>query len=172
MSDLAARLRLVPTRLGAALEGLSPDECESKPCADEESIRWCVAHIASAALGWSDMFYEAVEDFHDTPRASDKAWKDPLLAHAASTCDAALEVYRRQAEAVAALLETFPADDFARKFKPVAWLTEPFQINESVNWGLVIHCDFHLSTIHKLRTALGKPLDWMTVYSQRFPREQ
>ena len=116
------------------------------------------------------MFYEAIEDVHTATRSADKAWKDPLLAKAASSCTAALDVYTHQAEAVAALLETFPDGYFARKFKPVSWLTEPFQINESVNWGLVLHCDFHLATIHKLRTAHGKPLDWMAVYLQRFPR--
>ena len=168
MAELINRIRLAPERLAAALEGLTADDIDAHPIPGKWSIRECTEHIASASIGWSDMFFEAIEDFYTTPRTIDNKWRVPLENELKESIDSAVSVYRRHANNLADFLSTLPAEDFARKFKAVSWLTESFQINESINWGVVIHCDYHLVTLHRLRTALEKPLDWMVVYIERY----
>jgi hypothetical protein len=172
MSDLIARLRLAPQRLSAALEGLSADECAASFNPDEWSTRECVIHVAKVSLGWTDIFYEAIADAYPTPRAANPHWKEALEEETGESMQSGLEVYRRHNEAVASFLAAMPAEDFDRPFKVVAFLSEPFQINESINWGLVLHCDYHLASIHNQRRMIGKPLDWMAVYLERFPRPE
>jgi hypothetical protein len=168
MADLINRIRLAPDRLAAALEGLTADDIVSHPIPGKWSIRECAEHISGVSIGWSDMFFESIEDFYTTPRTNDVKWRVPLETELKESIDSAVSVYRRHCNNLADLLSTLSAEDFTRKFKPVSWLTEPFQINESINWGVVIHCDYHLVTLHRLRTALGKPLDWMAIYTERY----
>lgn len=168
MADLCARMHAAPDRLAAAVKGLTPAACEAHPLPGKWSVRECVEHIALVSLGWTDMCYEAIEDDYPRPRTADREWKAPLEAEARQSQQAALDVYRRHCANLAAFFGTLPPEDFTRKFKPVSWLTEPFQISECMNWGVVIHCDWHLVTLHRLRTALGTPLAWMIVYTERY----
>jgi len=170
MADLITRLSLAADRLEAAVDGLTAEECERIVAEDEFSIRGCVEHVAEAGLGWSEIFYDAVEGVYETPKSRDNMWKAPLSVRVVSGLAEALAVFRQQNQAIAEFLSALPDTDFDRDFRIVGFLTEPFQIKESVNWGLVIHCDYHLATIYKLRTLLGTPLPWMAVYLERFPR--
>lgn len=170
MSDLISRLPLAAERLQAALVGLTIDDCDASPFEGKWSIRQSAEHILSAALGWTDMCYQAIENEYLTPRSADINWRDSLLAAAAADVFEIPAVYLRHNNALATFLSSLPESDFARGFKPVAFLTEPFQISESINWGVVIHCDHHLATIEKNRKALGKPLLWLDVYLDRYPK--
>lgn len=169
MADLIVRLRAAPERLAAAVEGLTPAECEAVPVPDEKSIRECVEHIAGVSLGWTNIFFEAIEGVYDTPRVHDPKWMAPQEAEAHASQAAALAVFRRHNAWVAEFLAKLPPDDWGRPFKVVAFLTEPFLIRESINWGCVIHCDWHLAQVQLKRQILGKPLDWLAVYAQRYP---
>ena len=170
MADLIARLPPAVDRVQSALADLSDEECCATPIAGKWSIRQTTEHIVSASLGWTEMFYQALEDVYTTPRTTNSRWTEPLIEESHLSIPSAIAVFRRNNAAVASFLATLPAGDFARGFKPVAFLTEPFQISESVNWGLVIHADYHLATLHKLRHTLGKPLSWMAVYLERYPK--
>lgn len=170
MPDLIARLPLAAERLQAALLALSSEDCETVPYAGKWSIRQSAEHILSAALGWTDMCFQAIEEEYLTPRSEDIKWRDSYLAAAAADVFAIPAVFLQHNIALAAFLSSLPESDFARGFKPVAFLTEPFQISESINWGVVIHCDHHLATIEKNRKALGKPLPWLDVYLERYPK--
>ena len=170
MSDLISRLPKAADRLQAALVGLSVDDWHALPFTGKWSIRQCAEHILSAALGWTDMCYQAIEDEYTTPRNKDINWRDSYLAAAEGDIYAIPAVFLQHNIALASFLTSLPESDFARGFKPVAFLTEPFQISESINWGVVIHCDHHLATIEKNRKALGKPLPWLEVYLERYPK--
>lgn len=170
MYDLIERLPKAVTRLEAALDGLSTAECEESPFAGKWSIHQCVEHIALVSLGWTDIFYQAIDGIYPTPCTMNPQWQAALEDDARQGMPEAVAVYRQHNTAVADFLTTLPASDFDRGFQIVSFLTEPFQINESVNWGLVIHCDYHLATLHKLRLQLGVPLAWMGVYLERYPK--
>lgn len=169
MADLSARLRAAPERLDAAVADLTPAELEAHPVPNEKTLREVVEHVALVSLGWSDHFFEAIEDEYDSPRRQDKGWRVPLETEAALGVAAALAVYRRHNGFLADFLSRLPATDFRRPFKRVAWLTEPFQINESINWGCVLHCDWHLAQVHVKRLLLGKPQPWLSVFVTRWP---
>lgn len=171
MADLVARLGQAPERLALAVAGLTPDECEAHPFADEKSVRECAEHVACVSLGWTDHFFEAIEDLYESPRAAtrSRAWCEPLEAEARASLAAALAVYRRHNAFLATFLARLPDADFGRPFKRVAWLTEPFLIRESINWGCVLHCDWHLGQIQRKREVFGKPLPWLETYAQRWP---
>jgi len=170
MADLIARLPLAVERLEAALDGLADAELTASPFPGKWSVRETVDHIVNVSIGWTDIFFSAIDDVYQTPRSWSTHWTTPLVAELQGSLAEALALYRRHHANMARFLATLPPEDFAREFKIVAFLTEPFQIKESVNWGLIIHCDYHLATMHKLRTALGKPLPWMQVYLERYPK--
>ncbi len=170
MADLIARLPRAAARVAAALDGITPAHAEETPYPGKWSIRETVEHIAGVSLGWTDIFYDAIAGAYPTPRDADPAWRAPLEAEARQSLASAVAVYRRHNSAVAEFLAALPAEDFTRPFKIVAFLTEPFLIKESINWGLVIHADYHLATLHLLRAALGDPLPWMAVYLERYPK--
>lgn len=170
MADLVRRLTIAPARLEAALLGLTVAECEQVLLPGEPEIASVVEHVAIYALEWSALFFLAASNVYPTYRGQSSAWKDRLAAEARSGMRPALTVYRKHNKSVAEFLSSLPATDFDRPFTGGGPRSEPFWINIGINWGLVTHCDHHLSTIHKLRTALGKPLDWMAVYLERYPR--
>lgn len=169
MADLIARLRAAPERLAAAIIDLTPAELEAFPVPNEKSVRQVVEHVALVSLGWSDLFFEAIDDVYDNPRRQDTAWRVPLETQAQTGVAAALDVYRRHNAALAEFLGRLPAADFRRPFKRVSWLTEPFQINESINWGCVLHADWHLAQVHLKRLIFGKPLPWLSAFVTRWP---
>jgi hypothetical protein len=169
MADLIARLEAAPARVAAAIAGLPAEDLVAHPVAGKWSIAEQVRHIALVSVGWSEIFYSAIEDVYTTPRTSYPGWKAAREAEAEGGVEAAMDVFARQNRSVADFLRALPAGDFARPFKVVAFLTEPFQICESVNWGLVIHADWHLASICRLRALRGTPQDWLSVYLTRYP---
>ncbi len=169
MADLIQRLHLAAPRLTAAVDGLSADEMTQVVVPQQKTVLQCVQHVAQAALGWTDMLYEAVEDACTTPRTGDRHWHTPLNDQCLGGLEAALWVYAQNNAVVAAFLGGLGQDAFDKPFKKVAWLSEPFRITDGVNWGLILHCDWHLAQVHLKRTILGKGLDWMAVYMERYP---
>ncbi len=170
LEDLIARLPQAVARVDAALDGLTDAEMAATPIPGKWSIDETVAHIAGASVGWTNILFQAVEDAYLTPRAWSAQWDAPLQAELRGGHAGALAVFGRNNAAVARFLATLPPSDFARGFKIVSFLTEPYQIKESVNWGLVIHADYHLATIHRLRECLHTPLPWLQVYLDRYPK--
>jgi len=169
MADLIRRLTNAPERLESAIAGLSLAECERAICADEQPIRSCVEHVAIYGLDWSELFYRSVSDIYPTQRSHNSHWKDRLTAEALTGLRPALGVYRKHNKSIAEFLATLPASDFERPFATTDTEADPFLVKDNLHWGLVEHCDYHLATIHKMRVALGKPLDWMAVYLERYP---
>jgi hypothetical protein len=168
MHDLIRRLTSAPERLEAAVAGLSLSDCERAVCSDERPIRDCVEHIAVYGLDWSEMFYQAISDTYPTPRSNTRHWKERLSAEAQTSMLAALWVYRRHNKSIAEFLSDMPVCAFDHPFAPDETGNDPFVIKDSLYWGLVEHCDYHLATLHKMRVALGKPLGWMAVYQTRY----
>jgi hypothetical protein len=170
LADLIERLPAAVDRVEAALEGLTAEQCACTPFPGKWSIRQTVEHIALVSLGWTDIFYQAIDGVYPTPRATDLAWRAPLEAQAQESLAGALAVFRAHNTHIAEFLATLPPTDFLRPFQVVAFLTEPFLIKESINWGLVIHADYHLATVHRVRLALDLPLEWMAIYLTRYPK--
>jgi hypothetical protein len=170
MADLIRRLTHAPERLESAVAGLSLAECERAICVDEQPIRSCVEHVAVYSLDWSELLYRSVSHIYPTHRSANSHWKDRLTSEAMTGMSAALGVFRKHNRSVAEFLATLPASDFERPFTAKDLDGDPFLVKDSIHWGLVEHCDYHLATIHKMRIALGKPLDWMAVYFERYSR--
>ena len=170
MSDLIWRLTLAPVRLESSIVGLTLDECRREVLPGEPSILECIEHVAIHGLDWSEQFYQAIADTYPNQRSHNSHWKERLAAEARTGLSAALGVFRKHNKSIAEFLATLPQSDFDRPFSPLHSTLEPFYIRDGIHWGLVLHCDYHLATIHKMRTALGKPLDWMAVYQTRYPR--
>ncbi len=123
------QLRASPQILRDALRHVSPQQLEATPIPGKWSTRHCVEHIVLVSLGWSNIFYEAIED--------------------------ALDVHERNNLRLADFLANLPPLDWTRKFPPVQWLTTPLEIRDHLHWGVIGHLYHHLLFIAQKRAALG-----------------
>jgi len=170
MMDLCSRLLTAPDRVTASLAELTAEDMQQHLVAGKMTIAEQVEHIALVSIGWSNILFEALDGYYITPRITFPAWQEEREQRARASVTEALRAFQYQNRDIAAFLNSLPPDDFLRPFRIVAFLTEPFQIGESVNWGLVIHADWHLAAIHRLRLLLGKPLVWMDPFLERYPK--
>lgn len=161
---LEERIALVGTRFRAGLAGLDAGDFDVHPIAGKWSLGEYVHHITEVDLGWTGMGYEAIGADVSLGRPYQKGWDDAALAKSRTSIAAALDVFDENHMAVAAFLAQLPEQALEAVRPGVSWLKDAgltFQISDNWNWGLVMHVDFSLRHMHRLRQAIGKPLAWM-----------
>lgn len=161
---LEERIALVGTRFRAGLEGLDAGDFDVHPVAGKWSLGEYVHHITEVDLGWTGIGYEAIGADESLGRPYRNGWSEAALAKSRTGIAAALDVFDENHAEVAAVLAQLPEEALEKVRPGVSWLKDAqltFQINDNLNWGLVMHVDYSLRHMHRLRLAIGKPLAWM-----------